>query len=88
MKITNDNLNKVYTILVKYGGALEKYRNEFIYEQTRDTLISSKEYRFVGIFGFGGKYRLATNSVTMYKEDVTEDLQQKLDILNKKLANI
>ncbi len=51
---TFEFFNLVYNILVADGGANERDRPEFVEYCIGE---GGSEYRFMGKFGFGGKYR-------------------------------
>ena len=71
MKImTEEKLRKVYAILVEQGGANPCELGDFIASHL-DSLYPCREWRFCGVFGFGGKYRIETNKVDFYAEDST-----------------
>lgn len=50
--LPSDIATSIFDILVKHGGANERYRDNFIQVQSE----GCREYRFCGIFGFGGKF--------------------------------
>lgn len=79
--------NKVYDILVLYGGASESMRDNFIYSHT-DPKSICWEYRFQGFFGFGGKYWSDRNEVSYYPEDHTKKLDKLQTKINKLLWEI
>jgi len=85
-KLTEDFANKVYDILVQFG-AREAERFEFIYHHcvAKDGCM---EWRFQGMFGFGGKYRSGWNGVTAYPESITTTMQKKLDECNNLLKQL
>jgi 5'(3')-deoxyribonucleotidase len=79
--------HKVYTILVNTGGAPEGMRDTFIYAHCNDT-YPTREWRFQGLLGFGGKYRSETNSVDMYREDETPKSLNLLNLMNNQLKKL
>ena len=81
--LTEEFANLVYNILVLHGGAVESMRDNFIYAHT-DKKEPCWEYRFQGVFGFGGKYWSDRNAISYYPEDHTK----KLDKLQKKINNL
>lgn len=80
--------NQIYDLLVEYG-AREEDRKMFVYHAERGGF---SEWRFQGIFGFGGKFRNYSNKwyVDYYKEDQTperdkaeKELTDKLEALRR-----
>lgn len=84
----SDYFGKVYDLLVQYG-ARENERISFVQYMTSDCQ-SPHEWRFCGIFGFGGKCRSGPRGVTVdyYCEDHTKTLDRKCAELNAKIAAI
>lgn len=73
---------EVYDILVELG-AIEKMRTAFTqYLLDKDY---SKEWRFQGKLGYGGKYYFPENRVDCYSEDFDEKTQILIEEANKKL---
>jgi len=80
--------NQIYDLLVEYG-ALEDDRQSFIYHAERGGF---DEWRFQGIFGFGGKFRNRGDKwyVDYYQEHQTperdtaeKELTEKLEALRR-----
>jgi hypothetical protein len=72
--LTETEANKVWDILVEHAGASESERDGFVAYLASDVHYGH-EYRFQGIFGFGGKlhyYRGSPPYVDSYPEDFTE----------------
>jgi hypothetical protein len=63
--------NKIYDILVKECGAWEEERNDFVLHQTREEEQMTREWRFCGKLGFGGKFWRNNDRlyVNYYNED-------------------
>lgn len=78
--------NKVYDVLVEFGGANESARASFVYHYQSER--PPKEWRFCGDFGFGGKYWMGTNRISMYKEDESLELRKQMDVVNQKLKEL
>ena len=78
-----DFANKVYTILVIWADANESMRDNFIYAHT-DIKEPCWEYRFQGVFGFGGKYWSDRNAISYYPEDHTKKLDKQAEFLEDK----
>lgn len=74
-------LFKIDVLIV--GGAKESYRDNFISSHLSKPNIS--EYRFIGKFGRGGKYKVKRNRIEYYSEDVTEERECLKIIINSKL---
>lgn len=80
-------LNKIYDLLVLFGGASETYRQSFVYEHL-DSEYPCREWRFCGHLGFGGKYWSETNTVSFYSEDETALHKEIVVKLNTELSKI
>lgn len=78
--------NKVYSVLVEFGGADESDRQSFMYEMFKPK--PTDEYRFQGKFGFGGKYWTRRNQISMYRENITDKLTIALDKVNLELKKL
>jgi hypothetical protein len=96
MKFDKATLEKIYDVLVKNAGArthfVKKFGMEFCWEKT-DFVHShleqnATEYRFCGYLGFGGKYRVNTNTVTCYPEDMTPEREAFIRITNDELKKL
>lgn len=89
MKLTKQQANTVYDILVREAGAdnRERWREEFVQSQTT---CAPKEYRFGGSLGFGGKFWNSADRwyVTAYPEDYTPYLAGVIMITNDELADL
>ena len=79
--------DKVYNVLIQFGGCNERGRFNFVYAHARDP-HPCDEYRFCGNLGFGGKYRRRTNKVDCYREDETPERLQAIDRINSELAKL
>ena len=79
--------DKVYNVLIQFGGCNERGRFDFVYHHARSS-EPCDEYRFCGNLGFGGKYRRRTNTVDCYREDETPERIQAIDRLNTELAKL
>jgi len=80
-------LNAVLDLLVEVGGAPPSLRDEFL-QLLGNTERTCDEFRFQGVFGFGGKYRRKTNTVDFFPEDSTPARVATQARLNKKLAKL
>jgi hypothetical protein len=87
-RLTAEFANKVYDILVKEAGAPESMRDNFIYCHNPSDQFLCWEYRFGGLFGFGGKYWSETNKINYYPEDRTKKLDKLEAKVNKLLSEI
>lgn len=85
--MTTSKANKIYDLLVRMGGANKEDKDVFVYNHCKASYPCS-EWRFQGRFGFGGKYRAKSNTVTMYSEDETPELLALIKKINKELENI
>ena len=87
--LTKDQAYRVYDLLMKYGASKNPdSRETFMYYFTEEIPRSSHEWRFCGMFGFGGKIRLQSHrglSVDFYSEDETPERLNKLSELKKEL---
>ena len=82
--------DNVYSILVEYAKAPEHMRENFITSPFENQQYPCDEWRFCGVFGFGGKYRRQTNSVDYYSEDQSpklDKLEKRINTLLKELHN-
>ena len=77
--------NKIYDLLIRVGASPNQ-RASFIHCQP----VGCREYRFQGIFGFGGKFWDNNDRwyVTYYSEDRTEELDKRMKEVNIKLAEL
>ena len=78
--------NEIYDLLVEIG-AKEDEREYFI----RSMESGSREYRFRGKLGRGGKFHNFSRApfcVTGYYEDMTEELENIIIETNRKLGRI
>ena len=85
--------NKIFDILVKYAGAREGMRREFVYHHTKKEYrhwIHISEFRFQGELGFGGKLWVDGNRVYVdcYSEDETKKRLKIIKEVNKLLSSI
>lgn len=81
-KLTVEQANEVYNLLVHRAGAHEYYRRCFIDDLTEEEW--THEYRFMGIYGIGGKLWLGAAkglSVDYHPENRTPELDQKMKVL-------
>lgn len=89
-RLTHDQAEQVYDILVRYGARVDRYtKHRFVeYFTTYDRW--GHEYRFGGIFGMGGKVRLCRHdcvvTADMYLENETPQLIAQMNQLNKELS--
>lgn len=86
-RLSFDFADKVYNILVKHAGAYEQNRTHFVYAHCEDR-NPCWEWRFQGLFGFGGKYWSDRNDITYYPEDHTKRLDKLEAKINKLLGEI
>lgn len=87
-RLTEEFANKVYDILVKEAGATDHQWSRYMFVQSHISTEPCWEYRFQGVFGFGGKYHSLNNIVTYYVEDHTKRLDKRLIKVNKLLSEI
>jgi hypothetical protein len=88
---------KAYDILMELGGARLYWKENFVFSLTEEDsykFSDSFEYRFQGIFGFGGKFwRRVTGydpdtKTIYYSHDInyyTEDRTKKLDAIQEQI---
>lgn len=87
VKLTVEQANEVYSLLVREAGANEYYRNNFIGYLTQEDW--SHEYRFMGIYGFSGKLRLNQRGLSAdYQKNRTKELDRKMNALNSALSDM
>lgn len=85
--MTETTANKIYNILVNFGGAYEPDRDNFIYHHCKAKNICT-EWRFQGKLGFGGKYYSDLNVVDCYQENETPLILELIEKINSELKNI
>ena len=85
--MTEERANAIYDILVEFGAG-ESMRSSFVYHHTKTDSEICREWRFQGIFGFGGKYYSREHKISYYKENWTDELEVKRDEINEKLSKI
>lgn len=80
--------NKIYDILTAECGAPDWMRDDFVYFCTN--LFQSREYRFIGSLGFGGKFWHNDGRfyVNCYPEDMTVPRAEAIKSANEKLAAV
>ena len=91
--MTTAEANQVYDVLVEQCGALESYRDNFIYCHVTDRVAMSgnSEYRIGGKLGFGGKFRMRAGEklyVDYYSEDDNKTRAKIVAITNEALAQL
>lgn len=93
-KITPEEADAAYTVLVKEVGAVDDAleRQSFIWSVTDDTHPTS-EYRFGGSIGFGGKFRNNGNRndtphVDCYREEESPEVNAAIERANLTLTEI
>ena len=87
MTPTLDNLNQVYDICVRLAGAQEHARVAFC-QLHMDKDHPCREWRILGNLGYGGKYRIRSNSVDIYREDETPEMNEQVKTINANLEMI
>lgn len=70
---SHDLFGRVYAVLVEHGGAYPEDRGNFVWAHTDRSGYTVDEWRFQGHLGYGGKYRVKTNTVDYYPEDKTPE---------------
>lgn len=83
-KLTDEQANAIFDILVQECGAREEIREDFVCNQIVEHI---SEWRFCGKLGFGGKFwrndgRLYVNC---YREDETPAIRKMIEAANKRL---
>ena len=83
---TEDFANSVYDVLVNVCGAAETMRSSFVHEYTSNH--PSTEWRFQGKMGFGGKFYLRYDRMTVncYQEDLNDAREWMRSKANEDLA--
>lgn len=82
--MTPTTANAVWDILVAECEANVSERDSFVHYVTHDGI----EYRFQGVFGFGGKFRPKPMSVDYYPEDQTPERDAIMVTVNRKLKEL
>lgn len=89
--LTQAVADKVYDLLVAFGAAdQEVERDSFVYFHSHEAQSISNEYRFQGVFGFGGKFRNDCRSfyVDYYCENANPYLDWLQADLNQQLHQL
>ncbi len=82
--IPEDYANAIWDALVKYAGASERWREDFLAHRDHIT-----EYRFQGRLGFGGKFwNCRAWDVTCYTEDTTAEREEMIWKTNSRLRDL
>lgn len=76
--MNEEKANLIYTILVENAGANESWRDDFVYHMIKGT----KEYRFQGKLGFGGKLYSNPLRISCYSEDCNSEREQIIKEVN------
>ena len=80
----DDNFHgDVYDVLVEHAGAHPQWKDDFV-----RSCRTTSEYRFQGVFGFGGKYWPERQRITYYPEDRTDHLDDLRDRINVLIADL
>jgi len=74
--------SSVYDLLIEYG-AYPSHKDSFVEDHTGE---GCSEWRFMGVLGYGGKYRQLRNEVDCYPEDETPERKEIVKEINAKLA--
>jgi hypothetical protein len=77
--------NSIYNLLIARVGASEKWRDDFVYHMLCGR---TREYRFQGILGFGGKFYTDKWRVSCYPEDETIERNKAIETVNIELKNL
>jgi hypothetical protein len=82
-------LNDVWSILVNEGGADPTEKDSFLHVVKNESQ-GSGEYRFQGLFGFGGKFYWNRDHcyVSCYREDETPERKKKIAEINERLKKL
>jgi len=88
--LTTRQANEIYDVLVKLARANESLRENFVWWFVTCDHYYSKEYRFQGNLGFGGKFWVNAGRyyVTCYPEDETPDRLTTIESVNAALASL
>lgn len=86
--LNRDQANAAFDILVAECDAHEGDRSQFLHWAERN--IDTREYRFMGSLGFGGKFRVGyrTWRVDCYPEDETIQRKDSVVRANRRLATL
>lgn len=87
--LTEQAANEIWDLLVEMGGASRHpdSRRDFVYLQTTEVI---SEYRFQGLFGFGGKFWRNNGRwyVNHYPEDDSPSRNRTRDQINGQLEEL
>lgn len=81
--LSSSALLAIFDVLVTCAGARESMWEDFLHSLRCGT----REYRFQGNLGFGGKYWPETNTVSCYTEDMTDHRRAIITDTNGHLAH-
>jgi hypothetical protein len=81
--LTEAEANAVYDVLVEHAGEQE---DEYSREMFVDAQVSDfqPEYRFMGVLGFGGKFRRRTFNDEWYVDCYPENLNKERKVIIQK----
>lgn len=88
--LSPETANAIYSLLAELGGAHETDRSNFVYHFTQAPDGPPGEWRFQGIFGFGGKVYLTPDRwcVGCYREDDTPERTIAMARINAQLEEL
>lgn len=94
--IGKDLAERAYDILIRECGARESGRSDFVWGHTRGDEWDHSEWRFMGLLGFGGKFRTrmwvpprpVDLWVTCYPEDRTPERDAMISNANVALKEL
>lgn len=87
IQLTCVQAGEAYDILAEHAGAPVGHdKQSFIYEFSGDA--PTREWRFCGSLGFGGKFRFPRMTVDCYPEDKTPERLKAIEVTNAHLAEL
>jgi len=88
---TEEEANRIWDLLMAEAGAIEHWRKDFVYHQTKvDKYGPPNEYRIGGVLGYGGKFWRSYDAlhVSFYSEDESDDRNEVVRRTNERLAEM
>jgi len=84
-----EKYEKIYDVLIELGGANPRDKEQFVQYLLYSKDESFTEFRFMGKFGFGGKfYGGDRNYINYYTEDNTPEREVLKDRINDIIEEI
>jgi hypothetical protein len=88
--MNTETANQIYDVLLANCGPFPSYSNRDSFVREFTAKNHTKEWRFIGTLGFGGKFwdNNGKYYVSCYSEDETPERTRTIAVVNAKLAAI